>query len=245
MSAPRPPAPPIHVLLVEDDADLRGLVTNSLRAQGFRVDAVGDIPAMDRALARANPDVLLLDIMLPGSEDGLAACRRLRTGPHAALPILLLTARGEEVDRVLGLEFGADDYVTKPFSVRELAARIRAVLRRARPSLDGGTAPRLAFNGWLLDPGGRSLANPEGRPLDLTTAEFDLLACLVARPFRVLTRDQIMDLTRLDPAAAFDRAVDVTLSRLRRKLQDAGASPNLIKTVRNAGYMFAAPVREA
>jgi DNA-binding response OmpR family regulator len=244
MPDPRPPSPPIQVLVVEDDAELRALVADSLRTQGFVVEAVGDVAALDRALARAVPDVLLLDIMLPGGEDGLAACRRLRAGPHAALPVLLLTARGEEVDRVLGLEFGADDYVTKPFSVRELAARIRAVLRRARPSLEAAAASRLAFNGWLLDVGARCLVNAEGTPLELTTAEFDLLACLAARPFRVLTRDQIMDLTRLDPAAAFDRAVDVTLSRLRRKLQEAGASPNLIKTVRNAGYMFAAPVRE-
>jgi two-component system OmpR family response regulator len=240
IDAPRARASSHTILVVEDDAELRRLLVEHLAAEGFAVSAVADGAALDRELGRSLPDLLILDIMLPG-EDGLSICRRLRQ--RHALPILMLTARGEEVDRVLGLEFGADDYVTKPFSARELAARIRAILRRGSHLAGGGS--RIAFSGWTLDLGGRSLCGPDGTVLDLTTGEFDVLACLATRPFRVLSRDQIMDLTRADPAAAFDRAIDIVVSRLRRKLTEAGAPAQLIKTVRSSGYMFAVPVREA
>ncbi len=236
-------APPAHqraILVVEDDRALRELLCDHLTAAGFMVATAENGVALDRELTRFQPDLVILDVMLPG-EDGLSICRRLRD--RHPFPILMLTARGDEVDRILGLEFGADDYVTKPFSSRELVARIRAILRRGSRVSDGES--RVAFQGWILDLGARSVLSPSGVLVDLTTGEFDVLACLATRPFRVLSRDQIMDLTRADPAAAFDRAVDIVVSRLRRKLTEAGAPPHLIKTVRNGGYMFASPVQDA
>lgn len=227
-----------RVLIVEDNAAIRELVADLLKREGFVVDAAEDAAAMDTAMARARPDVLILDLMLPG-EDGLSICRRLRAA--GGVPILMLTAKSDEIDRVVGLELGADDYVVKPFGPRELLARVRSLLRRAQMSASL-TAPaagrRLRFEGFVVDLDARALTTAKGEPVTLTSAEFDLLACFTSRPRRVLTRDQIMDFTRGREAEAFDRSVDMLVSRLRRKLEAAGAPPTTITTVRNGGYLF-------
>ncbi len=229
------------LLIVEDDPDIRRLVSGMLRIEGYAVEEAADAAAMDASLARIAPDLMILDVMLPG-EDGLSICRRLR--PAFTPPILMLTAKSDEIDRVLGLEIGADDYLVKPFSPRELLARVRALLRRA-----GGTAPvpeanrRFQFDRFIIDLDARSLIADE--PVILTSAEFDLLACLVQRPRRVLSRDQILDWTHGRSADPFDRTVDMLISRLRRKLDAASPEAGLISTVRNGGYLFTAPVRPA
>jgi DNA-binding response OmpR family regulator len=227
------------ILIVEDDPDIRQLVGDLLVREGFAVERAEDAAAMDRALTRARPDLVILDLMLPG-EDGLSICRRLRVGD--GLPILMLSAKSDEIDRVVGLEMGADDYLTKPFGPRELLARVRALLRR------GHAAPRpaerrYAFDGFVIDLDARLLADPGANPVPLTSGEFDLLACLVQRPRRVLSRDQILDATRGRAAEPFDRTVDMLMSRLRRKLDAAHPGANLIATVRNGGYLFTALVR--
>ncbi|MEP9355151.1 response regulator [Xanthobacter sp. KR7-65] len=233
------------LLLVEDDREIRSLLADFLGREGYAVLAAEDGAAMDRLLATTRPDLVVLDLMLPG-EDGLSICRRLRA--RGGLPILMLTAKGDDVDRIVGLEMGADDYLPKPFNPRELLARIRAVLRRAEGAFDGaqqaGRTRRVAFAGFVADLDARSVAQAEGPVLDLTSAEFDLLACFLERPKRVLTRDQLLDWTRGRSADPFDRTIDVSVSRLRRKL--GGASPDaagLIKTVRNGGYLLGADVR--
>lgn len=228
-----------HLLLVEDDQELGAILVRSLSQHGFSVMVAGDGLAMDQALAAEAIDLVMLDVMLPG-EDGLSLCRRLRSSSN--LPILMLTALGEEADRVVGLELGADDYVIKPFGTRELVARIRALLRRvARMPIPAG-APRstraLNFAGWKLDPGTRQLHDPEGVRVMVTGAEFDLLMALCQHSGRVLTRDQILDLTHGQSAAPFDRSVDILVSRVRRKLERDPRQPELIVTVRSGGYMF-------
>ncbi len=230
------------ILLVEDDREIRSLLADFLGREGYDVLAAEDGIAMDRILSGASPDLVVLDLMLPG-EDGLSICRRLRA--RGGLPILMLTAKGDDVDRIVGLEMGADDYLPKPFNPRELLARIRAVLRRSEPA---AAAPpptrRLSFPGFVADLDARSVATAAGGPVDLTSAEFDLLACFLERPKRVLSRDQLLDWTRGRSADPFDRTIDVSVSRLRRKL--AGIDPEaalFIKTVRNGGYLFAADVR--
>lgn len=235
------PAPPC-IAVVEDDAPIRALVTRLLDEEGFATAPCGDGADLDRALARGRVDLVVLDRMLPG-EDGLSICRRLR---HAwpELPILMVTARGDDIDRILGLEMGADDYLPKPFNPRELVARARAILRRTRPTTHATPPPseRYAFAGWTLDIGSRSLTHPSGRSVELTGGEFDLLRALVTRAQRVLNRDQLLDWTRGRSAEPFDRTIDVQLSRLRRKLGDDPRAPRLIRTVRGGGYVFSAPV---
>jgi two-component system, OmpR family, response regulator len=235
---------PDHALIVDDDAELRTLLAEYLGNHGFRVSAARDGREMRLLMETVRPDLVVLDIMLPG-EDGLSICRRLRA--RGGLPILMLTAKGEDVDRIVGLEIGADDYLPKPFNPRELLARIRAVLRRSDGQAGGSTetpAPRrLAFGTFVADLDARSLLDANQATVELTTAEFDLLACFLERPKRVLSRDQLLDWTRGRNADPFDRTIDVSVSRLRRKL--AFADPQAaaaIKTVRNGGYLFAADV---
>jgi two-component system OmpR family response regulator len=231
------------ILLVEDDREIRTLLRDLLEAEGFVVEAAAGGAAMDRILARLTPDIVVLDLMLPG-EDGLAICRRLRA--RGNLPILMLTAKSEDVDRIIGLELGADDYLGKPFNPRELLARIRAILRRAgpAPSIDGPRR-RLGFAGFMVDLDARNVETAQGARVPLTSAEFDLLACFIERPQRVLSRDLLLDWTRGRSADPFDRTIDVTVSRLRRKLETADPSGiGLVTTIRNGGYLFAAEVRE-
>ncbi|MCF3936065.1 response regulator transcription factor [Acuticoccus sp. M5D2P5] len=233
------PAP--TVLIVEDDADIRRLVGDLLRQDAYAVETAEDATAMDDVLARVHPDLIILDQMLPG-EDGLAICRRIRT--RDSVPILMLTAKSDEIDRVLGLEMGADDYVVKPFGPRELLARVRALLRRANgPQALAAASRRYAFDRFVVDLDARSLATLDGEAVSLTTAEFDLLSCLVQQPRRVLTRDQILDRIRGRSAEPFDRTVDMLVSRLRKKLDTASPGANLVTTVRNNGYLFTATVK--
>lgn len=228
------------VLVVEDDVEIRRLIGALMRKEGFAVEEAGDALAMDEAMARAAPDLVVLDLMLPG-EDGLAICRRLRA--VSQVPILMLTAKSDEIDRVVGLEMGADDYLTKPFGPRELLARVRALLRRAKPTPAATPSRRFAFDRFVADLDARQIADLDGATLTLTSAEFDLLACMVQRPRRVLTRDQLLDWIHGRSADPFDRTIDMLVSRLRRKLDTASPGSNLISTVRNGGYLFTAPVR--
>ena len=228
-----------HILIVDDDREIRDLTGRYLRKHGFRVDSAADAKEMDRLLRDGRFDLIVLDLMLPG-EDGLSICRRLRAATR--IPIVMLTAVAEDTDRIIGLEIGADDYLTKPFNPRELLARIRAVLRRAEGPLshpDGGT---LVFAGWRLDPARRELRDPDGVLVELTAGGFDLLAAFVERPRRVLSRDQLLDLTKGRDAQPFDRSIDVQVSRLRRKIEADPKKPEVIKTVRSGGYIFTLPV---
>lgn len=231
------------VLIVEDDAEIRSLVADLLGREGFVVREAANAPAMDELFARVRPDLLVLDIMLPG-EDGLSICRRIRAANN--IPILMLTARGDEIDRVVGLEMGADDYLVKPFGPRELLARVRALLRRAStvPARSSSMMRRFAFDRFIMDLDARQIVDAEGVPLSLTSAEFDLLACFVSRPRRVLTRDQILDWVHGRAADPFDRTVDVLISRIRKKFDAASPDSNLISTIRNGGYLFTASVHQ-
>ena len=232
-----------HILIVDDHREIRELVGRALTREGFRVTAVGDGKAMRHALADAHIDLILLDLMLPG-EDGLSLCRRIRV--DSDVPIIMLTAKGEEVDRVIGLEMGADDYLAKPFGSRELVARIRAVLRRAchPPALSDPPpdSPRYGFDRWVLNTDSRELLREDGVTVPLSTGEYELLLALVERPQRVLSRDQLLDLARGRAAAAFDRSIDTQVSRLRKKLERDPADPRIIKTIWGGGYMFAVAV---
>lgn len=229
------------LLVVEDDDDIRELLTTFLEREGYAVRAAANAEAMDRSLAEATPDLVVLDLMLPG-EDGLSICRRLRAAGR--MPILMLTARNSAVDRIVGLEMGADDYLGKPFEPRELLARIRALFRRIEAERAVASASRrLAFAGLVLDIEARTLVTERGDPIVLTSAEFDLLVCMAERPGRVLTRDQLLDWTRGRSADPLDRTIDVSISRLRRKLAEAGLEADkLVVTVRNGGYQFSARV---
>ncbi len=232
--------------IIEDDVGIRDLVSDLLRREGFEPLAFSSSAQLHEAQVVNALDGLILDLMLPG-ESGLTICRDLRA-QHPRLPIIIVTAKGEEFDRVLGLEIGADDYLAKPFSSRELMARIRALLRRARETgkvVDQAPSEILRFAGWTLTMGSRSLIDPDGLPVELTSGEFDLLMALVTRPQRVLTRDQLLDWTRGREANPFDRVIDVQLSRLRRKLGDDPREPRMIKTVRGDGYLFAPAVFKA
>jgi two-component system, OmpR family, response regulator len=240
------------VLVADDEPIVVEVVERYLRRDGFRVVTASTAhEAWDAALSQDfPPSLIVLDVMLPGG-DGFDICRRLRTEKGVRVPILLLTARSEEADRIAGLSIGADDYVPKPFNPRELVARIRAVLRRAGGDGAGGPggkeppARAIRFAGWTLEPGRRRLLNPEGVEVPLTGGEYELLQVLVERANRVLTRDMLMDLLRGRQAGPFDRAIDVAVSRLRRKLEDDGRNPQLIKTVRGGGYVLAATVERA
>jgi two-component system, OmpR family, response regulator len=229
------------IMIVEDDREIRSLLADFLSREGYATVCAEDGAAMDRALLRSHPDLIVLDIMLPG-EDGLSICRRLRA--RGGVPVLMLTAKGEEIDRIVGLEIGADDYLPKPFNPRELLARIRAVLRRADGALQGPKPRRLGFGTLLADLDARSLVDGHQAVVDLTAAEFDLLACFLERPKRVLSRDQLLDWTRGRTGEPYDRTIDVSVSRLRRKLIAADPQAEFsIKTVRNGGYLFSAVVR--
>ncbi len=225
------------ILLVDDDAELRRLVGDYLRENGFAVREAADVPSMRAALAKEKPDLLVLDLMMP-EEDGLAA---LRTMPHEVrVPTIMLSAMAGDADRIVGLEMGADDYVAKPCNPRELLARIRAVLRRAR---DGDTEQAaLAFAGWTLDPARFELRDPAGEPVALTTGEFRLLHALAAADRAVLSRETLAARLGGPDYEAFDRAIDLAVSRLRNKLAAAGGD-GLIRTVRGEGYAFAVPVK--
>ena len=238
-----------HILIVDDDREIRALLTRFLGGHGYRVSAAKDGAEMMRVLEGGRIDLIILDVMLPG-EDGLSLCRRLRAG--SATPIIMLTAAGDETDRIVGLEMGADDYLSKPFNPRELLARIKAVLRRATGpggAVSGGEAKAggggrvLVFEGWRLDLARRELHSSEGVLIQLSAGEFDLLVAFVEHPQRVLTRDQLLDLARGRVAAPFDRSIDVQVSRLRRKMEADPTEPALIKTVRGGGYLFAASVK--
>jgi two-component system OmpR family response regulator len=229
-----------QILLVEDDREISHMISRFLSDNGLRVVVAGDGRAADRVLQDGRIDLIVLDIMLPG-EDGLSICRRLRSS--STVPIMMLTARGDEIDRIIGLELGADDYLTKPFSSRELLARIRAVLRRSGAVAEAATpaGPRvtaMSFAGWRIDSGLRQLHSPQGVRIGLTSAEFDLLLVLCQHPRRVLSRDELLDLTQGRSAAPFDRSIDVLISRIRQKLERDPRDPELIKTVRLGGYVF-------
>ena len=235
-----------RITLVEDDPEIAALLAEFLTREGFQVDTADCAAALDRRVRQPPvPDLVVLDWMLPG-EDGLSICRRLHGagGP----PVIMLTARDEDIDRVLALEMGADDYVAKPFNPRVLLARIRAVLRRVGPKAASEPAPvRLRVAHLVVDLAGRRvLTGHDERELQLTGAEFDLLHCFVTHPQRVLSRDQLLDWTRGRVADMFDRTIDVQVSRLRRRLDDGGSgATDLVRTVRNAGYILAVPVRSA
>ena len=238
-----------HILVVDDDREIRDLLAKFLSRHGYRVTTAAGGKEMRRALADWRIHLVVLDLMLPG-EDGLTLCRNLRA--DSALPVIMLTAMREDIDRIIGLEVGADDYLPKPFNPRELLARIRAVLRRAgaaaaRPLASDGEAamPLLRFAGWRLDPQGRRLTDAGGADIDLTAGEFDLLLAFAERPGRVLSRDQLLDLTRGRETVPFDRSIDSQVSRLRRKIETDPSRPALIKTVRGRGYVFTPSVERA
>ena len=230
--------PSPHVLVVEDDPDISALVGRYLRDQGLRVSTARDGREMDRVLRDARIDLAVLDVMLPG-EDGLSLCRRLKA--TSRLAVIMLTARGDEIDRIVGLEIGADDYLAKPFNPRELLARIRAVLRRGG-EIGRPVGQAMRFLGWTLDPALRRLTDPEGIQVALTGAEFDLLRAFCEHPRRVLSRDQLLDLTQGRVGGPFDRSVDVLVSRLRQKMERDPKRPEMIQTVRSGGYLFSPPV---
>lgn len=231
-----------RILMVDDDQGIRDVVSDFLGKHGYRVETAGDAAEMEQALDRGAVDLIVLDVMLPG-EDGLAICRRLSSG-ESGPPIIMLSAMGEDTDRIVGLELGADDYLAKPCNPRELLARVRAVLRRAEQrSSSSGVGAGCEFSGWRLDLVRRELRSPPGVVVNLSSGEFSLLRALVERPQRVLTRDQLLEFARGPDTEAFDRAIDVQISRLRRKLDDGGGGHELIRTVRNEGYVFTAKVK--
>jgi two-component system OmpR family response regulator len=234
-----------HILVVDDDRELRSLLAEYLQKQGYRVTAVADGKAMRAAVNASRPDVIVLDVMLPG-EDGFSLCRDLRA--RSEIPIIMLTARGDETDRIVGLELGADDYLPKPFNPRELLARIKSVLRRAR-SLPDNLKPDLTsafrFAGWTLDTATRNLTSPQGVVVALSGTEFRLLRIFLDHPNSVLTRDQLVELMLARDAGPYDRAVDVQISRLRQRLGEGAREPAIIKTVRGKGYVLAAHVEAA
>ncbi|MBU0751306.1 MAG: response regulator [Gammaproteobacteria bacterium] len=242
--------PPARILVVDDDPGLRDLLAEYLGVNGLTVEAVGDGAAMRESLASGLPDAIVLDLMLPG-EDGLNLARQLRGDPaSAALPILMLSARGEEIDRVVGLEVGADDYLAKPFSPRELLARLRALLRRAHnvvrvapvtagtvPAMTAGSMAQRHFGPFVLDLAAHRLLR-DGAEIRLTSAEFDLLRAFTERPNRVLTRDTLVDLLKGFERDPFDRSIDIRVTRLRRKIETDPAKPAYVRTVRGEGYLF-------
>jgi two-component system, OmpR family, response regulator len=234
-----------HILVVDDDHDIRTGVVAYLRKNGLRASAAVDGRDMFAQLDTSAFDLIVLDVMMPG-DDGLVLCRTLRSGKHSAVPILLLTARDDEMDRIIGLEMGADDYVAKPFSPRELLARIKAVIRRTRmlpPNLRVTEASRtLSFGQWRLDTTSRNLIDESGTIMSLSGAEFRLLRVFLDHPQRVLSRDQLLNLTQGRDAELFDRSIDLMVSRLRTRLEDNAKDPAYIKTVRNEGYVFSMPV---
>lgn len=232
----------MHLLVVDDDTDVLDLLRRYFTGQGFEVSTAENGAGMRDTIARTTVDLVLLDLGLPG-EDGFELTRQLRKSWNGAL--IIITGRGESVDRVVGLELGADDYVTKPFDLRELLARVRSVLRRAAPGAGAaGEASEVAFRfgNFLLIPQSRTLRTTSGETIALTTGEYDLLRVLVEHPNRVLSRDELMEHIHGRNAGPFDRAIDVQIGRLRRKIESDPANPELIKSVRGAGYLFSARV---
>ncbi|NML59845.1 response regulator [Massilia sp. RP-1-19] len=234
-----------HVLIVDDDREIRDMLAAYLEKNGLRATAVANGREMRAALADGAVDLVVLDLMLPG-EDGLSLCRDLRSGPMRNMPILMLTARSDESDRILGLEMGADDYLTKPFAARELLARVNAILRRARmlpPNFQVTEAAKIiAFGDWRLDTTARHLLYRDGTMVALSGAEFRLLRVFLDHPQRVLNRDQLLNLTQGRDADQFDRSIDLLVSRLRQRLNDDPREPRYIKTLRSEGYVFSAVV---
>jgi len=234
-----------HVLIVDDDREIRQMVADYLRRNGLRASEAADGREMRAVLDTNAIDLIVMDVMMPG-EDGLTLTRNLRAGKHRAIPVVMLTAREDQTDRIIGLEMGADDYVTKPFAARELLARIKAVIRRTRmlpPNLQVTEAAQmLAFGRWRLDTTARHLLDPEGTVVALSGAEFRLLRVFLDHPNRVLSRDQLLNLTQGRDAELFDRSIDLLVSRLRQRLQDDAREQSYIKTVRSEGYVFSAPV---
>jgi DNA-binding response OmpR family regulator len=232
-----------HIACLDDDPAVRDLVSEYLGQNELRVSAVATGKEFAAVLARETVDLVVLDLRLPG-EDGLQIARRLRE--ESQIPILMLTGRAEEADRVMGLELGADDYLTKPFSPRELLARIRALLRRAQAQATVADAiakvRAYRFAGWELNIGLRKLKDPDGKMVELTKGEFSLLTAFLSAPLRVLGRDQLLDLSRLHNAEVYDRSIDIQILRLRRKIEADPAKPAFIKTERGAGYVFSVPV---
>ncbi|MFO1351791.1 MAG: response regulator [Gammaproteobacteria bacterium] len=232
-----------HILAVDDDPALRAMIADYLAEQGLRVSTAADGAEMARVLADAAIDLIVLDLKLPG-EDGLTLARRLRADSN--IPIIMLTGQNDPIDRVVGLEIGADDYLTKPFSPRELLARIKAVLRRAQ-ALEATPLPTeehkaYRFAGWELNLRSRRLTTPDGQPMELTNGEFNLLMAFLKAPQRVLSRDHLLEYSRLHSDEVFDRSIDTQILRLRRKLEANPSEPQIIKTERGAGYVFAVPV---
>jgi two-component system OmpR family response regulator len=236
-----------HVLIVDDDKEIRTLIAAYLEKHGMLASLAASGRQMRAALEQGPVDLIILDRMLPG-EDGLALCRELRAGKWRSVPVLMLTALGDETERIIGLEMGADDYLAKPFAVRELLARIRAVLRRARmlpPNLqaaDAESVPLLSFGDWQLDTTARHLLDAEGTMVALSGAEYRLLRVFLDHPNRVLTRDQLLNLTQGRDSDQFDRSIDLLVSRLRQRLRDDAREPRYIKTLRSEGYIFSAKV---
>ena len=245
---------PLHVLVVDDEPRIRTMLRRYLTGEGFKVSDAEDGAAMRELLERETIDLVLLDLMMPG-EDGLSLVRSVRQ--RSEIPILMMSGKGDLIDRVVGLETGADDYITKPFELREILARIRTVMRRARPPARpeaaiieaakpaAATAEEvLTFEGWRLDLTRRELRRPSGEPVGLTAGEFELLRVFATHPNRVLSRDQLLDLAKGREWAAFDRAIDTQVGRLRKKIEADPGNPTLVKTVRGGGYVFAAAVRQ-
>ena len=234
-----------HVLLVEDDAEIAALLSRYFAGNGLRISSVASGAQLRGFIGSQRPDLVLLDLGLP-DEDGLSLLRHLQSAWGG--PVIVVTGRGESVERVVGLELGADDYVTKPFDLRELLARVRSVLRRARvdPPAHASLRPAieaLHFDGLRLEPGSRRLTDRDGGEVALTTGEFDLLLALLERPNQVLSRDQLMNAVHGRDASPFDRSIDMQIGRLRRKVEIDASQPRLIQSVRGAGYLFAAAVR--
>lgn len=228
--------PDSHILLVEDDPEISAMVSEVLSESGFRTLTMNSAMGIENMLLKGNVSLVVLDILLPG-EDGLSICRRLRA--CSRIPIIMLTALGDDVDRIVGLEMGADDYLPKPFNSRELVARVRAVLRRS--SIDGMTDDRrriYCFDGWKLNSVTRQIFNPAGLRVATTSAEFDLLLAFCQNPSRILSRDKLLQLTRNGLAGPIERSIDVHVSRIRQKVEHDPRDPTLIKTVRLGGYIF-------
>lgn len=232
-----------HILVVEGDIEISRLISRYLRSNDCRVSVSGDGRNMDRLLEDNRVDLIVLDLMPPG-EDGLTLCRRLRV--HSQIPIIMLTAKGKEIDRIISLEMGADDCICKPFNPRELLARIRSLLRRTQMAaiLSAPRTRSLTFHGWRIDCSLREVRDPRGALIAVTSAEFDLLQVLCARSGRVLSRDQLLDLTQGRASGSFGRSIDVLISRLRRKIEHDVHNPEIIMTVRSGGYLFTPAVSQ-
>ena len=235
-----------HLLIVDDDPRVRAMLVRYLAGEGFRLSEAGDGAAMRACLARSEIDLVLLDLVLPG-EDGLTLAREIRAA-NPGTGIVMITGRNDVIDRVAGLEVGADDYIAKPFHLREILARIRSVLRRRQPQSTPAASAEpagetLRFEGWLVEPGKRRVVGPDGVAVPLTTGEFDLLLAFATHAGRVLERDRLLDLVKGREWAAYDRSIDQQVARLRRKIEPDPSNPSLIRSVRGVGYLFAAEVR--